>query len=411
MRMRIEPSVWISGDEMNKEQLYDFDEPWSRAYCADDLAATDNTDEDERAGVMNLEGADWRFKTAPCIRRAMRDFADDGSFPYINAGSVPYRNSVVWWMAHARSWKIDPAWVVPTYGVLQGMCVALRAFTRDGDGVLTLSPYYGLYRRVLERANRALVDVPLVNSEGVYSIDFDALEAAMRRSRAMILCNPHNPIMKIWPEADLRRIGELAARYDVLVLSDEIFAEHAYDGRRTTPFEEAAAAGCRYIVCTSLGKCFNLVGCNEGTLIIPDDALRAAFIAQRDHDHFGSLNPLNYAILRAAYTREGLDWIRASMNYVSDNIRRFREAFEPFGVIFSPHEAGSLIWSDWRNLGMTNDALKQFFRKEARVLFDNGEFYAEPRGFCRCQMGLPRPMLEEAIERIFRALEARGLKG
>ena len=393
---------------MKKGTEYDFDQCWERAYCSDDLAAQDRTDEDIKHDVLDLQGADWRFKTAPCIRRAMHEFAEDGSFPYINGSSEPYRASIVWWMKNARAWDIKPDWIVPTYGTLSGMCIALRAFTQDGDGVALLQPYYGLYRRVLERARRTQIDVPLINADGEYAIDYDALDRAMASSRAMILCNPHNPIMKIWPEKELRRISELAAKHDVLILVDEIFAEHAYDDKRTVPFTEAAVPNCRAIVCTSLGKCFNLVGCNEANLMIPDDELRERFILQRDHDHFGSLNPLDYAIVRAAYTAEGLDWIRASMDYVGENIRIFEEAMSRYPVAFSPHDAGSLIWADWRGLGMTNDELALFFAKEARVMFDDGNFFGEHRGFTRCQMGVPRSMLMEAINRISGAFDRKG---
>jgi cysteine-S-conjugate beta-lyase len=391
-------------------QKLDFDDGYSRFYCQDDPA----TDHLHLDGRINLTGADFRFKTAPCVRVALARLAHDGNLAYINPSSPPYRAAIVSWMLAARGWVIDPEWIVPVLGTLNAICVALRAFTVEGDGVLVPSPYYLLYERILRRTKRRMVTVPLLRDEqGRYRHDLGRMEEEMARGsiRMLLLCNPHNPVMQVWGRAELESIAALCRRYGIFVVSDEIFAEHTNPDVLVTPYVTLPDAASHGMVTTSLGKSFNLGGCNHAYIIIPDAAIRDKMIEQRNSDHFGSLDAFMYTALRAAYTPEGLEWISACREYYTENIRLFTECLKLYlpGARVCPHDAGSLIWVDCRGLGMDNAMLKDFFSNDVKVIFDNGEIYGEPAGYLRCQMGAPRSVILEVLRRVEAAAISRNI--
>jgi cysteine-S-conjugate beta-lyase len=391
-------------------QKLDFDDVYTRFYCQDDTAA----DRLYSDGRINLAGADFRFKTAPCIRDALSRLSLDGNLAYINPASPPYRAAIVNWMRDVREWEIEPDWIVPVLGTLNAMCVAMRAFTGEGDGVIVNSPYYLLYERILRRTKRRMITAPLLkNEEGRYRHDLQRLEQEMSSGNAkmMLLCNPHNPVMQVWDQPELQKIAELCRRHGILVVSDEIFAEHANPGIRVTPYVSLPDAAGYGIVTSSLGKSFNLGGCNHAYAIIPDTGIREKMIEQRNSDHFGSIDAFLYTALRAAYTPEGREWIIACREYYSENIRLFTEFLQTClpGARVCPHDGGSLIWVDCRGLGMTNAQLKDFLCNDAKVIFDNGEIYGEPAGYIRCQMGAPRSVILDVIRRIGDAARNRGL--
>ena len=175
-----------------------------------------------------MSGAQLHFKTAPCVIDALTRRAQCGLFGYTESDVPAYLDAVTGWMRDVRGWAIERAWIVPSYGTLQAMCAAIRAFSQPGDGVIVQPPVYVLYDRILTRTRRERVENPLILENGRYRMDFDGLEACMAepRNKLMLLCNPHNPTMDVWERDSLLRVAALAKKYGVLVIADEIFAEH-----------------------------------------------------------------------------------------------------------------------------------------------------------------------------------------
>ena len=225
---------------------------------------------------------------------------------------------------------MEPEWIVPTGGTIRSVAAAIRMTTQPGEGIIVQPPVYYRYKQAADRIGRKTIYNPLKMVGGRYEMDFRDLEHCMEdsKNRLMILCNPHNPIGQVWSPDHLAKVARLARRYGVTVFSDEIFAETVYNGHIVQPYSEAPDAWEHAIVSTSLGKAFSLTGVNYANLIIPDKTLREAFIAQRNADHYGSIEPLIHAALLSAYTNEGARWVKEMNDYVLENIRLVRRFFQ-----------------------------------------------------------------------------------
>lgn len=362
---------------------------------------------DDRA--VFLSGAEMDFPTAPCIRDALSQFAQRGIYGYTLA-DAPYRNAVCTWMGKVRNWRIDPDEIVPTMGTIAGLCNAVRAFTNPDDGVIIQHPSYYRFDRAVMRTGRCAVSNPMHEEKGVYSLDFEDLEAKMAepRNKMMILCNPHNPTGKVFGEEDLQKIAELAIKYHVIIFSDEIFAETAAPANPVTAFGKVAPK-CS-LTSVSLGKSFNFTGVNHANVIIPDPKLRERFLKQRDADHFGSIDPFFYNGLMAAYTEEGYRWIREMNAYTRRNYNRLQQALEedlPM-LRLSPMEGTFIGWLDCRGLKMDDRKLQAFMEEEAFLFADPGaEYGPEGQGFYRLNLAAPSYIIEKMIRNLTAAVRQK----
>jgi cystathionine beta-lyase len=363
------------------------------------------------AGAISYAGAEMDFRTAPAVVDALERRARTGLYGFTIADR-DYLDAVVGWMRERRGWKVAPEWIVPTSGTLQAISAAIRAFSRKGDGIIVQPPVYMMYNPAIEGNRRAILRNPLRYDRGRYSMDFDDLERCMagRRVRLMILCNPHNPIGRVWEPESLARVAELAERHGVLVVSDEIFGEVTFPGHPAICYGSLERSRANSVVCTSLGKTFNFTGSSHANVIIPDRAIRDAFRAQRDIDHYGSMDPFIYAAVIAAY-RHGGAWVDAMIRYVEENIALVRSSFSrhlPEVTIAEP-EGTFLIWIDWRALGLAEEELERFLLHEARLELDRGSLYGkEGAGFTRMNVASPRDGIERSLGRLLCAARARG---
>lgn len=380
------------------------------------LADAQNLDlgNDYNPDLVVLSGAQLHLKTAPCIIKALTARAASGLYGWTPSDRPTYINSIQQWMKKVRNYEIEKEWIVPSYGTLQAISASIRAFTNEQDGIIVQPPVYVLYDRVLTNTKRKKVCNPLIYKDGHYEMDFENLESLMAQpeNKLMLLCNPHNPIMDIWGEKDLREVASLAKKYGVLVISDEIYAEHAFPGHTVIPYSTIPEAMGNSIICTSIGKSFNFTGMSHSNVIIPDDKIRNAYITQRDADHYGSLDPFMYNAIIAAYSEEGKEWIDALLEYVSENINIVKGFFSEYfpAVTICRHRAGTLLWADFRSLGFTEDQLHNFLANDAKVIVDRGSQYGPGgEGFCRFQVGIPRLELENALDKLLKASKKRGL--
>lgn len=381
--------------------MYTFDTPASRDQNGNMKGGM------ERAlppGAVLLAGAEMDYPTAPCIRRALADFVQNGLYGF-TLPDAAYLNSIVHWTRIARNQTITPEYIVPTLGTVMGLSAALRAFTHPGDGVVIQHPSYYRFDRAVRRNGRRVISNPLREENGVYSLDFADLEAklALPEAKMLLLCNPHNPTGKVFSAQELEHIAQLSARYDVLVFSDEIFAETAQPGHEVPLY--ALLDPQRGITSTSLGKTFNLTGVNHANLLIPNEKLRQIYLAQQKVDHFGSIDPFFYTALRAAYTEEGLAWVRAMNAHTLRLYETLKQALLPYGLTLSPLEGGFVTWLDCRRLGLSDAALQHFFERQALVYADPGTEYGPGgSGFMRLNVATTASRMDKAIAGIIRAL-------
>lgn len=349
-----------------------------------------------------LAGAEMDYKTAPVIRSALSQFAERGLYGY-TLSDTQYRDKIVFWMKTVRGLSCEPDEIVPTLGTIFGLCTAIRAFTEPDDGVIIQHPSYYRYDVAVRKTGRRVVSNPLIEENCTYRLDFSDLEEKMRdrRNKLMILCNPHNPTGKVFPESDLEKLASLAQKYGTIIFSDEIFAEVTYDGHVVVPYIKVDPDNG--ITSTSLGKVFNMTGVNHANMIIRNSDLRDRYLKQRNHDHFGSIDPFFYAALTAGYSKEGWDWIQQMKEHVWENYQYIKETLDLHlpGIKISPLEGTYVVWMDFRELRLSDKEIQDFLVHKANILGDPGDEYGPGgEGFCRFNIATPRKTIAAFMENL-----------
>ena len=366
------------------------------------------------ASALPLWVADMDHIAAPCVTSALLWRVRHGIFGYSEPDAV-YNAALTGWFARRHGWRIDPAWNVVTPGVVPALALAVRALSAPGDAVVIEEPVYYPFREVVEANGRTVAPVPLSrDADGVYRRDLSALEETLARTgaRLLLLCNPHNPVGRVWSRDELAGLAEVTGRHGVVVVADEIHADLALPGHRTTPFASLGAeAAARTIACTSPSKAFNLAGLQVANILIPDPGLRSRFRVELDSAGYSQPNTLGLVACRAAY--EGGDaWldglrehIAAAREHVVDRLAAIP------GVEAAPCEGTYLLWLDCTGLlaaaGLRPDELDDFVLGEAGLWLDDGAIFgAGGRGFTRINVACPRATLDEALDRLEAAVAA-----
>ena len=355
--------------------------------------------------ILPMWVADMDFRSPPVVVEALRRRTEHGVFGYTKAspGTV---EAVVGMLARDFGWAIDPAWLVWLPGLVSGLNVTCRSVGEEGDDVLTLVPVYPPFLSAPRLSRRGLVRVPLHESANRWGIDFERLEAAVTpRTRLFMLCNPHNPVGRVFDPEELQRLAELSLRCGMIVCADEIHCGLVLDPeKRHLPF---AALGPevaeRTITLMAPSKTFNLAGLGCSFAVIPSESLRRSFV-QAKAGIVPMVNPYGYAAAEAAY-RDGEEWRRALIDYLRGNRDTLAEALKrmPGGLSMAAVEGTYLAWIDVRNTGL--DESVRFFEEAGVGLQDGREF--DGPGFVRLNFGCPRAVLREALARMGRALEKR----
>ena len=359
------------------------------------------------AGLLGYAGAEFEFPTCPAIGKGIREVAEKGIIGFTLPNDA-YRNAVIWWMENVRGCQIEPEWILPTHGTIFSLATTIRFVTEPGDSIMILVPGYHRYEQAATRLGRNTVRIPLVDENGKYMLDWDALEAAMAQpeNKILVLTNPNNPTGNVYTRQELERIAALARKYRVMVFSDEIFADVAF-GSPVLPYVLATEEDDLAITCTALGKTFSLTGVNHANVIIRNPELREKFQTQRNADHYGSVDPMLHAALVAVYTAEGQDWLEEMKAYVWQNFEIFRDFIRanfPGAVVTEP-EGSFVVWVDYGSCGMTAKELVELLCEEGLFVGDEGEeFYGRPTCFRYC-LAVPRKDLETSLAYLKKVLE------
>lgn len=375
--------------------------PWLKDYFTPEAIKAE--------GLLGYAGAEFEFATCPAFCRGVSELARKGTFGYSLIGD-DYRNAVTWWMRHLRSWEIKPDWIVPTHGTIFSLATAIRLLTQEGDNIIVLPPNYNRYNQAAARLHRGTYAVPLTETDDGYALDRDALEAAFQKeeNKLLVICNPNNPTGSILSEDALSYIASLSKAYGVAVFSDEIFAEVVFDGNRVAPYSEIAGDDGLAITCTSMGKVFSLTGVNHANVIIRNPDLRDRYIAQRNADHFGSVDPMVYAGMLEAYTEEGRDWVLALNRYLWDNVlvfENFLKQYLPKAKLRRP-QATFVLWVDYSAYGEVWNELDKLLREKGMLIGDEGEEYYGKPTCVRYSIAAPREELQNSLNKVREALQS-----
>lgn len=359
------------------------------------------------AGIAPFSVADIDLPHPAALIQGLKAFLDDAVLGYTTA-SPHYIEAVIGWMRRRHDWQVDPAALVQSAGVVPAIHDAVRAFSESGAGVIVQTPAYHPFFQAIERNGRRLVRNPLIERDGHFHIDFEHLRrlAADPANRLLVFCSPHNPTGRVWSRAELEDLADIVLEHDLVVISDEIHFDLVLPGHRHTVLAtlgEAMAA--RTITCTAPSKSFNLAGLCTSNLVIPDPALRARFLAQRDAGGFLFLTAPGYKACELVYN-ECEDWLDGLIELVARNHARVREfmAHHLPAVRVFELQGTYLQWMDFRGLGRSATELQRIHEQEALVFFSEGtSFGREGAGFERMNLATPSVVLEAALERLMRA--------
>ena len=353
--------------------------------------------------IIPMWVADMDFGCAPAIVDALRRRVDHGIFGYSNppAGLI---DATIAHLKNEYDWQIEPDWIVWLPGLVVGLNVVCRAFGREGADVLTAVPIYPPFLSAPVNAARNAVRVPMTESDGAWRWDIAALERAITpSSRLLLLCNPHNPVGRVFSRGELRAIAEVCARHDLVLCSDEIHNGLVLDrDKRHVPVASLGPdIADRTVTLMSASKTFNLpaLGCAYAIASTPDlrNKLRKAMAGIVHH-----IGLMGYVATEAAY-RNGKEWQLALLDYLRGNRDLVERELSAMSGLRAWHaEATYLSWIDARGLP-AGDAVK-FFNDAGVGLYD-GALFGAP-GFLRLNFACPRALLEKALERMSRALRS-----
>ncbi|WP_312103798.1 MalY/PatB family protein [Lachnoclostridium sp.] len=357
---------------------------------------------------LSLWVADMDFETVPEITDALVERAKHGIYGY----SMPkkdYWDTVTSYMENEHNYKTKREWYLNAPGIVFALAMAIRAITKEGDSVIIQRPVYHPFTRMVEANNRKLINSPLkevmLNGTIHYEMDLKDFEEKIQlhNVKLFILCNPHNPVGRVWTRDELISIGEICRKYGVVVVSDEIHFDFVYPGFKHTCFASISKEfGNMTISCTSPTKTFNLAGLQISNVIIENEEIREKVIEEIKSVGYDEPNIFGMIACKAAY-EFGKPWLEELNEYLLGNLNYVREFLKkhlPKISLIEP-EGTYLIWLDFRAYQLTKEELEQKIVKEAKLRLNvGGMFGEEGEGFERVNLATPRAYLEKAMKQL-----------
>ena len=361
---------------------------------------------DKPADAIPMWIADMDFRIPPEIMAAVQKCADHGIYGYSEA-KEDYYNAVSKWFANVHGYHAKNEWIVKAPGVVFALGMAIKGFTAPGDAIIIQKPLYPPIEGTIVANGRTAIDNPLVYSHGRYFIDMEDFERkiAENNARMFILCNPHNPVGRVWTRDELYIMGRICQKYNCMVVSDEIHCDIVFEGHRHLVFSTVCEEFADFsIICTAPSKTFNLAGLQASNTFIPNEELRAIFKHEILASGYHQLGTMGLAACQAAYEHcEG--WKDELVQYIAQNAALVQDCLEnevpQIKVI--PLEGSYLQWLDFNRLGLAHEQLIEKLDC-VKVWPSNGmAFGAAGSGFFRLNLACPRRLLEMALERIVTA--------
>ena len=358
--------------------------------------------------ILPMWVADMDFRTAPAVVEALQKRVAHGIFGYTKVPQA-YYDAVVNWFRNRHNWTIRPDWIIYTTGVVPALSAVIKALTAPGDRVLVQTPVYNCFFSSIRNNGCEIVANPLVYINGSYCIDFADLEqkAADPKVKLLLLCNPHNPVGRVWTRQELTRVGEICLRHGVRVIADEIHCELAYPEHDYIPFTSISDEFRQNsITCTSPSKAFNLAGLQIANIISSDVDLRTKIERAININEVCDVNPFGVEALIAAYNH-GAGWLDELKCYLFANYLTLKAYFNEYlpQLNVLPLEGTYLVWVDCLSLRLSSKEIERLALEKEKVWINAGSMYGEAgEGFIRINIACPRQVMMEGLERLKRAL-------
>lgn len=357
------------------------------------------------ADVMPMWVADMDFAVPPAITRALVERAKHPIIGYTTAPESLF-DALIDWHQKRHGWNIQREWIVLCPGVVPSLHAAALAFAQAGEAIIIQPPVYFPFFSAVNNTGRTLIENTLLLQNNRYTIDFDHLEQCAAKARMLLLCSPHNPVGRVWRKDELERLLAIAARYDLMIFSDEIHADLIYPEVNHQPLATLARDTHPIITAVAPSKTFNIAGLHLSALIIPNVKHRKAIKQVFETLPVSATNPFSLVAFEAAY-REGEPWLEALLTYLTatrDFVSHYLASQLPQIKLIAP-EGTYLLWLDCRALGLNDQALKHFFIEKAGLGLSAGTLFGEAgNGFMRMNIGAPKQIIAQALDQLAKAL-------
>ncbi len=356
-------------------------------------------------GLLPLWVADMDFQVPDCVIKSLDAYISKGVFGYYQIPDSYYQAFINWEKTY-HSYEVHREWLRFSPGVVAAFNWITQFITKKEDAVIVLTPVYYPFLHAVKNNRRRLITSDLINTDGVYTIDFQDFEEKIIENHVslFILCSPHNPAGRVWTREELKRLLTICRRHNVFVISDEIHQDITFNGHTHIPSFTAGAYDDMMITVTAPSKTFNLAGCQNSVIIIPDEALRKKWDEYITGIRILNGNAFGYIAAEAAY-RDGRQWFEEVREIIYGNYLFVKDTFakELPKAVVSPLEGTYLCWIDMKAY-VKPENMKEFMQKKCRLALDYGDWFGGERfaSFVRMNLATSRENVEKAVAAIVR---------
>ena len=388
--------------------MYDFDKVIDRRNTNSvkwDILSKEGKDSE---GIIPMWVADMDFCVAPAITEEMQKVIDRQIYGY-QFNDDEYAETIVSWMHKRHHYDIEKDWICHTPNVVSGLCAAIRAVSEPGDEIIIQTPVYGPFYSSIKDNDRVIVESQMKEDNGYYTMDLEDFEQKITpKTKAVILCNPHNPCGRVWTKEELQALADVCMKHNLYIISDDIHGDLVYKGHPHTMIASLSGEiADRCIVCTAPSKTFNLAGMQIAHCIVKNKELREKFMQNFKKLHADGGNSFEEAMVIGAYGKSE-QWVDELLEYLEGNVDLFIDYIHeniPKLKVYKP-EGTYLVWVDCRALGLAQEDLKNFFMEKCKLHVHDGLFFGkEGEGYVRFNLACPRSLVQEALARMKKAID------
>lgn len=386
--------------------MYDFDRVVDRRGTSS-IKWNVQYDFGQKDGLLPFWIADTDFASEPKILEAMKKRLDHPIMGYAEPWDGVY-DAVQGWWERRHGWRAETDWMYIGSGVVTALYFNLELLVPEGEGIIVFTPVYDPFFAAVENSGHKLIECPLNHKDNYYTINLERFEKELKKgAKAVIMCNPHNPVGRVWTEEELKKVAELCKKYDAYLFSDEVHADYALSRKYTTlgKFKEIHD---KLIIYTAISKSFNMAGMVSSCLIIPNVEMKKRIVADFESRWMFGPCDLAFNAIEAAYTY-GDTWMDEAAAYVASNaefVREFIGENMP-KVQVTKHEGTFLMWLDMSCCGLKSSEITDILAKEYGVALGDGSHYGKNAdGFMRFNIGCAKETLKKGLEQLKRMYES-----
>lgn len=365
--------------------------------------------------ILPLWVADMDFRCPNEVIDTLINKSKHGIFGYSEPLDSYFEALKAWFLKH-YDYEVDTNKIVLAPGVVFAISNIIEALTKENDSIMINEPVYYPFKEMIITNNRKLIISELININGKYQIDFNDFENKIidNNVKLYILCNPHNPVGRVWSIEELNKIYEICKRNNVFIISDEIHADFVYKGYK---FNSIAKLGNdalnNIIIATSPSKTFNVAGLHNANIYIYNDDIRNKYLYEQNKRGYSQSNIMGIVACEACY-KYGDEWLSELLDYLENNLKYLRKYLKeklPFIDLIEP-EGTYLIWLDFRKLNLSIKEEKDLIVYKAKLWLDPGQVFGKSGiGFERINIATPQKILKKALDQLYNAIKDLGING